>query len=164
MIASKTKTFNTAHGPAQFTVSQLPAMRAGKLLMRLGKTIGPAIASLASAMDVREGKDLDVSLDAMPASVAALFANLDGNELEYLTHELLDGATVTVNGQTVPVLQGFDLLMQGQIPAWFQLLWFALTVNYGNFFDALGGLGPGSTMAKAAKAARSITCSGPQSG
>jgi hypothetical protein len=129
-------------GDRVYAVSQLPAMQAYRLLPRIGKAVGPVLGKILAGGGL---KDL-LSQDLGPA-VEKLFDNLTDDELEFLTRELLTGATVqyTENGKrkVVQLFGGdgdaFNLVMRGHIPDVFRVLYFAFRVNYGNFSGALPG-------------------------
>lgn len=138
MLISKSKNLATAQGTLEFVVTQLPAMRSGKVLMRIGKGLGPAIAGLITAVDSKGG-DFK-SADSLASAARDLFTALDGDELERITRDLLDTAQVKINGEIVPVMPQFDMLFTGHVGSWFSLLWFAFEVNFGSFIGALGGI------------------------
>lgn len=133
-----------------FTVQQLPAMRALRLLNRLGRFFTPALASLVGG----GGKLGQADVGALAAAAGGLFDRLSEDELERLTKDLLETATVAIDGKdTGPVMPQFDLLFQGKMGAVLKLLAFALQVNYSDFSDALGGLAklaPGASGSKRA--------------
>lgn len=168
MLQSKSKIVETNAGRVEVIVTQLPAMRSGKLLMRLSKNLAPALARLATTVDTKAA--LSGALDfrepeKIADAVRDLFTNLDGDELEFLTHELLGGATIKRGGEFVPFLDGFDAMFAGRIVEWFGLLWFALEVNYGNFTGALGGhVRAAMAKARANPSPESNTSSGPANG
>lgn len=126
-----------------FAVTQLPGMRGLKLLARLGRVLGPAVAkALAGASNGLKG---EVDFEVMGEAVGTLFERLTEKELEEVTRELLQAATV----DNRPLLQGFDVTMQGKTLTILKVLLFAFEVNYGSFLDVLKDLG-----AKHAKASK----------
>jgi hypothetical protein len=108
-----------------FQVQQLPAMRATKLLVRLGKILGPAA----------------VAVDDVALGIQKLFDGLDPELLEDLIKSLFDGVQVAdpeiTKGKLTPVMPVFDLLFMGRMGLLFQALKFALEVNYGSFLGDL---------------------------
>lgn len=125
------------------TVTQLPAMKALRLMGRLGKTLGPALAKAAGAM---QNGGLESNVAVLGDAVHVLFDRLSPDEMEQLTRELLETATVTCtvpatgqpyNGPMMPV---FNTVFQGRMPSLLKTLKFAFEVNYGNFFDGLRDL------------------------
>lgn len=117
-----------------FTVTQLPSMRSLKLMHRLMRVTGPALFKLAGGGKSVSLKDVDLSAAGEAAQL--FFGSFSDNDLEALTREILDSATVDHEGRTIPLLPVFDLVMAGKVLTIFKLLWFALEVNYGDFFGA----------------------------
>src|SRR5262249_40615789 len=101
----------------------------------------PALAKLAG---VAKGGLGDLQVDALGEAVGLLFEKLSDDELESITRELL--AAATANG--APLMPQFDLMLQGRIDTILKLLKFALEVNYGNFFHALGAVAPGANLSR----------------
>lgn len=138
-----------------YGVTQLPAMRATKLLARLGRLAGPALLQLVG--DLRSGGLADADLSGLGETARQFFAGLTDAELESVIRELLGTVTVTtLEGKTAPVMPVFDTHFQGRLDALFRLLWFALEANYGNFFVALAGAAKG-LMAGAGRSPASTT-------
>jgi hypothetical protein len=116
-----------------YTVRPLSGMRAVTFLPFLNKLLGPALAALAGSL---------TTTDKFQAALAALGDRLDGKEMEVVTRTLLSGCTFqpqdgSPGGELLPL---FDLHMQGRPEVVFQLLVFALEVNYSGFFPMLGDL------------------------
>jgi hypothetical protein len=133
----------------RFTVGQLPAMRAMKLLNRITRIAAPAVARAAAAL--KSGQDLaSMDLGSLGGAVESLFLKLPDDELEGITRELFSTVLYhnEANGQAAPLMEVFDAVMMGRMPTVLKLLGFAFEVNYGNFFDALRGLNVGGVMAK----------------
>lgn len=105
-----------------FTVAQLPAMRGTKLLVRLGKALGPAFSSMTGDLDKVAG---------------ALFSGLSPDEAEGILRELF--ATTKVG--TTDLMGVFDMTMQGQFKSLGKLIAFALEVQFGDFFGDLVAAG-----------------------
>lgn len=137
-----------------FSVTQLPAMRALKMLSRLVRTLGPAAARLmdgaasaGGALGSGLGGLAQMNVAALGQAVTVLTERLTEAELESITRELLE--TATVDGRLL--MPSFDLTMQGRMGPVLQLLAFALEVNYGSFFGVLAA----SATAEAARASSS---------
>src|SRR5579859_3153297 len=124
MIEPRTKEIN---GVA-FTVRQLPAMRALRMLNRLARTIGPAMASLGAS-----GGTFD--FESLATALAKLGDKLTDQELEGITRELLEGTTFQPSDGSPggALLPQFDVALQGKPDVTLKLLAFALEANYGNF-------------------------------
>lgn len=149
-MACETKEFTikTASGERRASVTQLPAMRAMKLLTRLGRVVGPSLAPLMSGDAGQVG----------PA-VRDLFAQLTEQEVEHLISEVLfeGGARIEVGGELVPLKGIFATEFAGDLGAVLALVWEGLKANFGNFFDALGALVPPNLMARASPSKVSST-------
>ena len=131
----------TARGTAVFTVNQLPGMQSGKLLMRIGRTFGPGLATILGKLrpaDLAKGTDAlgDMEVD-LPRVVRETFAELNETEFDHLVDQLLGDASVKVGGEVHSAIDLLDTLFQGHVEGLFRLLWHALAVNYGNFLGAL---------------------------
>lgn len=136
---------STEIGGRKYTVNQLPAMQAVRLLPRIGKAIGPVLGRVLSAAAGGGGLSAALGKVDAGAAFATLFDTLTSAELEYLTRELLVGATVEYtdeNGrQTLAeLLKVFDVVMAGRIGDVFKVLFFAFKVNYANFSLAPSGM------------------------
>lgn len=135
------------------TSTQLPAMRAMKLIHRLGKAMAPLVAAI-------KGKD------GLGPALQALFQSLPEAEWEGLIRELLantvvDGKPLFMNGSGA----NFDLVMGGRIGSVFKLLKLSLEVNYQDFLsDLLASGALGQVKAKSSEASTTSTTSGPAGG
>ncbi len=116
-----------------FSVTQLPGMRAQKMLPRLGKILGPAVAKLGGMAKGLGGLDVGALGDA----AEALFSTLTPEEYESLTRELLETAQVTQEGKTAPLMRQYDDVMAGRVMTGVKLLAFALEVNFGDFLPVI---------------------------
>ncbi len=127
MIETSYKTIEDkkAGKSATYSVTQLPAFRGLKMLSRLTRTIGPALAKLA---DVEDG---EVGVAALGDAVGALCEKLTDAEIEGVTRELLYNATVDEQ----PLLPQFDQHFAGKPELALAVLAFAVEVNFGGFFD-----------------------------
>lgn len=127
-----------------FEVSQLPYTRQGKVFIRLGKVLGPALAKLA---EVASGKSL---LDAdMGDAVQTFFENLTETEFEQLQKDLFETAFLVKDEKLVNVKQNIDVVLSGHNLAGLQLLWFCIEVNWGDFASALAVFAPAAKKAGA---------------
>lgn len=109
-----------------FAVGQLPAMRGHRLLPRLGKAIGPA---LAQGFDAMGGKGGDGDLGKLGAAIGLLFEHLTPDEYEAILRELF--STVAVKG--APLMDTFDVALAGKPATVIKLAAFCLEANFGNF-------------------------------
>lgn len=121
-----------------FTTTQLPAMKAFKLLARLTKVAGPVMAALSSLEDSMEIAEL------APVLANALSA-LEADELSDLAVEVLKGTSAIVsdmNGSRkldLMVQENIDLVFSGRLLTMMKVLIHAIKVNYHDFLE--GGLG-----------------------
>lgn len=127
-------------GGAVFTVSPLPAMRSFLLQPRIAPVLAEAGAILAEvAAGDADVLDLDV-LELAPRilpRVGQIFAKLPPEELRAITRELLEGATMDGVLLFTGAGDPFDVKLRGRTLDVWRLLWFALEVNYPDFFGAL---------------------------
>lgn len=135
----------------RFSVTQLGARAAMRLLPRIGRIVGPAIADATNAIPGGNLGEADVA--KLGGALGTLFDRLTPEEQDALLETLLQGARVQVEGKWAPLMESFDFLMAGKALTVYRLLWFALGVNYGDFTGALRGLAArGKTMASASPA------------
>lgn len=150
------KMIQTVNGERLVVVQQLPAMKAFKLLARLGRSVGPALALFAKGDD------------GIEQGVRILFERVTPEELEGVTRELLAGAQIEMPGDDggpvrVDLLKVFDREFQGEMGSILAVVVHALSVNYANFFGEAVALGKQAT-AKASALKGSITSSGRPNG
>ena len=138
-------------GGNTFAVPQLPALDSFDLQTRLIPPIAEIIGSLGRAgalsalmSSVLSGEKVDIGgmdLDGMIASagpsLAAVFGKMGRGELRALLQDLLGGVTMdgkSLFGPGLPV----NLLLIGRTVDLWKLAWFAVKVNYPDFFSLLG--------------------------
>lgn len=132
-----------------YKATQLPAMRAVKLLNRLGRVLGPSLAKLGGAIP-SGGKlaDVDVSaLDfaAIGDAVATLFGSLDDATLEALLRDLLSGVSFEADGKAGVLFPdsrtaAFDAHFTGRVGSIPRVALFAFEASFGGFSDALAAV------------------------
>lgn len=129
MIETKFKTLEDKAAGKSYTysVTQLPAMAGLKMLARLSRALGPALAQLSDADASGE-----IGAASLGAAVGVLCEKLSDTEIEGISKTLLSGSTVDEQ----PLLQQFDAHFAGKPELALQLLGFAVEVNFGGFFDA----------------------------
>jgi hypothetical protein len=125
-----------------FTVTQLPATKQFRLQAWLALKVGPGIVKALSGVDLSGGaKSLSkVDLGEMADGVAMLCDRLSADDFEKLWKELLEGARVKVDGNSVLLKDVFEVVMVGKFLTLLKLIRFAMEVNFGSFFDVLRGL------------------------
>ncbi len=157
MIETRTKEI----GGITYQVTQLPAMKGFKLQRRLAAILGPPAAEvMGGAVSVSELLKFNLNLGVLAPALRDLFERLTESELETITRSLLETAQVTESGKTGPVMPVFDTHFAGRYNDLYELIGFALEVNYGDF---LGGLGArfASAQARTSPIAGSNTSSTP---
>ena len=126
-------------GEHTYTVQQLPARPALKLFNKLARVATPALGKLMSG-GATKISELDTA--NLGAALEALFERLTPEQQDQMTEELLQAALV----DGAPLWPQFNVHFQGRIAEVFQLLRFALKVNFGDFFKGLlaaaGSLSP----------------------
>lgn len=121
-----------------FILALPPAMRALKLLTRLGKIAGPAVAAIASAAGGRGLKGLDVA--AIGGALLVLFERLSPDDFEQLAKELLQGCRARHGDKAVDLVHSFDVVFAGRPLLALKVLQAQIGFTYGDFFSALAGL------------------------
>jgi hypothetical protein len=120
-------------GRFEYEVKQLGAIAGRDLLVRLAKTLGPALGM------VLNGK---ASLAHAGAALAVAAEHLDPAELEHFCDVLGRSSSVYVQEGGKSVVKTLDLGFQelhfaGEYAEMFEWLGFALEVNFGNFIAAV---------------------------
>ena len=145
-------------GANTFAVNQMPAMRALKMSTRLGRLFGPAMAKLAGSGPPASLLDVDTS--ALSPAISMLFDGLTESEIESLTKELLATCEVQIDGKWVELFGKnpvFDLVMGGDVLGIYKLIYFAVEVNYADFFAEFRGLIAAGTKAVSRSAESTIS-------
>lgn len=126
----------------QYEFSQFGAKKSLKILFRLSKIIGKPLSLLMGSIGDDKGKrlmDRDLKMDTIGIAIEALTSNLDSDEAIALIQELTGLDACLCDGKKI----NFDMHYEGKLPHLMKVLWAALEVQYGNFFDALKDM-PGS--------------------
>lgn len=136
--------FTDEQGQLDVKTTQLPAMRAYKLICRLAKLFGSSLDSLRGVGFKADVKNL------LPV-LTELFNNLDEDEAEKLALKILAGTLVVGNGKAVGLTSAdaIDGVFSGRLLMMLKVMAFALEVNYRDFFRELlktaDGLKPPAT-------------------
>lgn len=126
-----------------FKVTQLPGMRGCILAYSIVGTCFPALMKVGDGFAALRDATLDGDsaplLLGLGNAIAALYERLPPQEMEKLLRELLATATVKPleGGNEQLLLPIFDQEMAGEVGTVFELLGFALKVNYENFSPGL---------------------------
>ncbi|KKN75988.1 hypothetical protein LCGC14_0375450 [marine sediment metagenome] len=139
------ETKETVIGNHTFKVSQLPASKARKLLVRLFKVAGPSLGKVLESLKGKNGKTglNDLNLGKISEGLALLANNVFEDDFEYVVNALLEGERIIyhVDGKwPVLSLETSDILFAGKLDQMFKLIAFALEVNFSSFFAGSGGL------------------------
>lgn len=132
-----------------FEVPRPGAMKSFSLQQRIlpvfGRVAAVILKLLGMAPDSDFGKlmeqDITKVLPQAIPYIGEIFATMPPGELEFITRELLTGATcdkMALFGN--PAGDPFDALMQGRTTDTWRLLWHALEVWYPDFFSHVGKL------------------------
>lgn len=142
-----------------FTVFKLPPLKSQAVLLSVLKMVAPAMGAAAKGV---KDIDADVALteiDFDPGVVAgglgALLASLDPVALETLCNTMAEASLV--DGKKLSV--HFDLTFQDDLTIMYRWLWYAMGVQWGNFFDWLPG-GREGVLGRLATVADSLSTSG----
>jgi hypothetical protein len=111
----------------EFRVTQLGFATSRKLLVRITKSLGPALALFMGAGKI-SAKDFGEALEGV-----------DDAELEHLSAVLEDVIQFGNGAGKWPQLDkaNREIVFSGRILTFFKVLGFALEVQYADFFDAL---------------------------
>lgn len=129
-----TKTETKKLGELEFKTTQLPAMRAFALLTKLAKVVGPALGALSKL-------DPDTELDLAGSGLISALQTLDTKEAESLVLDVLSGTEAIVpdatGGRAIPLSKqaNIDLIFTGKLKLMFQVVGFALQVNFRDFSE-----------------------------
>ncbi len=126
-------------GDTTYEVTQMPSTPARKLLARLIKVGGPALAALA---DGYNGKIADVGGKTIGEAITAFATSLTEDDLEYVVKQSIGGGLVAycTDGTKWPVLTGevAELHFAGKTHELLRLVGFVLEVNFSGFFGDSG--------------------------
>lgn len=117
-----------------YEVWRMPNLAAAKLLVRIGKFLGPAIGAIPK-IDT-EGQSLgnvEFSTDMLTSPISALLQALTEEQLESITYELLYKAKM---GNTILTKSNINTELPNVLVL-FKLLAFAFEVTYASFLEGL---------------------------
>lgn len=115
-----------------FTVTQLPAMRGIKLMHKLARALGPAVIKAATGGNKIGDQDIAGFGDAAQAA----FDRFSAEDLDGLIKELFETGTMSLDGNTVPIMPVFNDALAGKLVTVIKAVQFALEVNYSDFLGA----------------------------
>lgn len=150
-----------------YTISQIGATRSVKLLARLGRVFGPALARVFAVVEkvdpTKSIKEQEIDLVAAGAVFQSLFSSLDDAEIDGLLRELFANVAATGSVEACGFLGAFegdlkkiDAHFGGRVDALFRVAFASLEVNYGSFFGVVAAIvGKNPAIAAALGASRS---------
>jgi Phage tail assembly chaperone protein, TAC len=114
----------------KFETTQFPAMRAYKLMTKLVKHLGPAIAMLGAA-------DGDVDIRHMAPALGAALGSMNDQDAASLLLEVLGCTTIELEDASINLgsQKSIDGVFSGRLSVMFQVAAHALKVNYQDFFS-----------------------------
>lgn len=128
----------------EYNFGQFGANKSLKLLVRLSKIAGEPLAlAFASAEGTGSLLEKKINPAMLGNAVKVLFDKLDETDALELIQGLTSKDSCLCEGKQID----FNLHYEGRLPHMFKVLYAALEVQYGNFFDALTDL---SAMSKQA--------------
>lgn len=137
-----------------YRATQIPAMKAVKLLNRIGRVLGPTLAKLGGAVGAafapgRKLTEVDVSaidFSKFGEAVELLFEGLDDETTERILRDLLAGVSFEKPDGSVGALfpdsrtVAFDQHFTGRVLSVGKVALFAFETSFGGFSDALAAL------------------------
>jgi hypothetical protein len=128
MVGSQSKVI----GQHEYTVTQLTATPAYTLLCKLMKIAGPAFGALAA------GSGSGNMGEAVSIAIRELVARMDEAEVKAIVNQLIGTVLVKIGNTDTPLSRVFESHFRGgNLSEMFQVLGFALEVNYSDFFGGL---------------------------
>lgn len=116
--------------------TQLPALASFNLLTKLGRIVAPVLKEI----DI-DALNMDDDISVLAGPLAALFAALDPDDSGPLLREILSQTAVTMDdsdGLRLEELTSGDAINRvfaGRLKMMFEVVVFALKVNFSDFFD-----------------------------
>lgn len=106
-------------------------MRSMKLMHKLARVLGPAMVKAAGAGGNLASLDISTFGDAAQAA----FDRFSADDLETLIKELFETGTMSLDGNTVPIMPVFNDALAGKPGTILKALQFALEVNFKDFLS-----------------------------
>lgn len=134
-------------GTATFKAAKLPPRDAQRLLLRIGKIVGPGLTRLVAAL---KGEDEGERDTAAVEVIAEMIAKADIDEADSLLVYLCSKAMIKEEGLPyVDVV--FDHHFQDDLMQAWQVAYFVLEVNFRDFFGAAAKSGLAKGMLSSAR-------------
>lgn len=119
----------------KFTINNVPPTKLARNLPYLIGKISPIFTAFAEAED-------DMEVSDMFRNAGPLLMQIDPDDVDKIANLVLSTTKVEYNGALAPVVgtgNVTDIVFQGKVKTYFQLIWEALAHNYADFLDGLGG-------------------------
>jgi hypothetical protein len=130
MLKSQTCTIDGS----EYTVQQLPAMKAQRLFVKIAGILSPAVSRLANGRKITSIADLNLSV--VGDALGVLGDRLTPDEYENIVRQLLYSVTrKDLDGKLQDISKSFDIEFAGEMVTVLKLVRFAFEVNYGDFFS-----------------------------
>lgn len=127
-------------GGELFVIYPFGAFTASNLSGELGSLLGPVIGAIAPLVADKKIRLDDDVITAAP-QLATAFSSLSGDKLERLMKKLLCSQNIVTKSDGEWLTEEVaDELFCGRVDEMFQLAFFVLRENYGNFFEKAGSL------------------------
>ncbi len=117
----------------EIQLSPLPALQGARVLHRLGKCVTPVIGS---AMGLIRGEKVDISsldISSLGGAFTSFFQTCTEADLMYFIDQLL--STAIVDNQRLKDV--VDVKFQARLFTLFKVLFYAVEINYSDFFKGL---------------------------
>lgn len=141
-------------GDFEYEIPPLPTSRFLTALTRLGKALGPGLEGLldgpaAPPANAPEDPATPAAATGVGKALASVFSNLRENELETFLKDLAFGSLAHArDGKVISLTIVFLTHFDGRPVDLFQWTRFAIEVNFGPLFGALGSIAlPGASSA-----------------
>lgn len=157
------ETQETEIGSYRFRLSQLPAGKGRRLLVRLTKVLGPTIAAaVAELPDEGEGgaNVLDMPVRSVSQAIFELCEKLTEADLDHVCEVMADRCEFSEDGEHWLKLSSkgqFDLVFAGAYLDMIKWIGWTLSVNYADFFGGSGALEKARQAFRAASATRNAS-------
>lgn len=132
MQRTEDRVFTDDQGTMEVKTTQLPAIRAFRLMNRLAKLVGGSLVGL-------RGVGFKADVKHLAPVLAELFDRLDPDEAEQLVLQILNATLVVSNGKAISLHNNdaIDGVFGGRLMTMLKVMAFALEVNYKDFFHEL---------------------------
>ena len=136
----------------------LDPFEANDILVDIGHIIGPSVGALFAAhssdgLNMSSMLDVDPDSEMVNSAIGGLFQRIEKQKMRELIQKLSKVTEVSSsgNGKTPRLNTVMALHFRGRLGAMYKWLWFALKVQYADFFESAGSaIAHAGELAKAA--------------